>query len=100
MIVVRFRMQAKPEKSADLRRALAAVVPPSRRLAGVHSFDIAQDITDPNVFVATEVFADRAALTRQEELDEVKSALGIMPDCLAGPPEATVYEVPSAQPWG
>jgi quinol monooxygenase YgiN len=93
-------MQAKPERAADLRRALAAVVPPSRRLPGVHSFDIAQDITEPNSFIATEVFADRAALTRQEELAEVKAALAMMPDCLAGAPEATVYEVSSSQPWG
>jgi quinol monooxygenase YgiN len=93
-------MQAKSEKAGDLRRALAAVVPPSRRLGGVHSFDIAQDITDPNAFIATEVFADRAALARQEELAEVKSALAVMPECLAGEPEATVYEVSSSQPWG
>ena len=100
MVVVRFRMLAKPEKAGDLRRALASVVAPSRVLAGVHSFDIAQDITDPNAYIATEVFADRAALARQEELAEVKDALAVMPDCLAGAPEATIYEVSSSQPWG
>jgi len=99
VIVVRFKVRSKPSRAGDLRRALEAVVAPSRLLEGVHSFDIAQDLTDPNVFIATEVFADRAALARQEELAEVHRVLAILPDCVAAPPEATIYHVASSAPW-
>lgn len=100
MIVVRFRVESKPSRAAELRRALEAVVGPSRRVEGVNSFDIAQDLTDPNVFIATEVFADRAALARQEELTEVQSVLTILGGCAAWEPEATIYHVASSEPWG
>lgn len=100
MIVVRFRMQAKADKAAELQTALRAVVLPSRAITGVLGFDIAQDLTDVTCFIATEVFEDRAALERQEELPEVKRVLAILPGCLSADPEATIYDVRSAAPWG
>jgi len=100
VIVVRFKMQATPAKAAELRQALEAVVPASRQVPGVHYFDIAEDITNPAIFIATEVFADRSALAKQEELPEVATVMAVLPACLAEPPEATIYEVASSQPWG
>jgi quinol monooxygenase YgiN len=100
MIVVRFKVQCRPDKTEALCVAFKAVVAPSRLVEGVLNFDIARDITDPNAFIATEVFADRNALTRQEGLPEVQNVLALLPESLAGEPEATVYEVSSAQPWG
>lgn len=100
MIVVRFRVTARPDKRDQLRDALAAVVAPSRRVAGVLSFDIAQDLTDPGAFIATEVFEDRAALERQEALPEVQTVLALLPGAVASEPEATIYEVSSSEPWG
>ena len=61
------------------------------------SFDIASDVTDPNVFVATEVFEDDAARERQEALPEVAAVMALLPGSLAAPPEATVYEVSSTR---
>ena len=58
MIVVRFKVQSQPEKTEELRKTLTAVIAPARATQGVISFDIAQDLTDPNTFIATEVFAD------------------------------------------
>jgi quinol monooxygenase YgiN len=52
------------------------------------------------VFIATEVFADRAALKRQESLPEVNKVIKLLPDVLAAEPEATIYNVSSAEPWG
>jgi quinol monooxygenase YgiN len=80
--------------------ALRDVVPPSRALDGVVSFDIGRDVTDPDVFIATEVFDDRAALGRQEALPEVAKALGVLEESLAGEPEATIFHVSSSEPWG
>jgi quinol monooxygenase YgiN len=55
--------------------ALKDVVAPSRVLDGVISFDIGRDVTDPDAFIATEVFEDQAALDLQESLPEVAKAL-------------------------
>jgi quinol monooxygenase YgiN len=71
MIVVRFKVQCRPGMTEEVRAALAEVVAPSRELEGVISFDIARDLADPDTFIATEVFEDRAALDRQESLPEV-----------------------------
>lgn len=101
MIVVRFKIHARPERAGELREALANVVAPSRATAGVLDFDIAEDLSDPNAFIATEVFEDREALARQEELPEVAAVLALLgAGAAAAEPEATIYEVSSSQPWG
>ncbi|SRR6266540_387111 len=100
MIVVRFKVQCKPERAEQLMAAFEEVVAPSRRVDGVVSFDIGRDVSDPNSFIATEVFADRAALERQESLPEVAKTLGILEESLAAEPEATIFHVSSSEPWG
>jgi quinol monooxygenase YgiN len=100
MLVVRFKITCQPGKAAAVREALAKVVAPSRATAGVVSFDIAQDLIDPDSFIATEVFEDRAALDRQEQLAEVAAVLSLLPDSVASEPEATMFHVSSSEPWG
>lgn len=100
MIAVRFKVQCHPEKAEQAMETFRSVVPPSRLVNGVISFDIGRDVTDPNAFVAVEVFEDRAALDRQEALDEVQRALGLLGDLVSAPPEATIYHVSSSEPWG
>lgn len=100
MVVVRFMVRCQPGKAEQVGNALQDVVLPSRALAGVVSFDIGRDITDPDVFIATEVFEDRAALDRQESLPEVANALAILEDSLAAEPVATIFHVSSSEPWG
>ncbi len=97
MIVLRFKMLCRPEKTEELRRVLAQVIAPSRAVAGVIAFDIAQDLADPNVFIATEVFEDDAARDRQESLPEVTAVMAMFPDSLAADPEATLYRVESSE---
>lgn len=100
MIVVRFRMTCRPDRTEEVRRLLHDVVGPSREVEGVVSFDIGQDLVDPDVFIATEVFDDRAALDRQESLPQVLAAMAAFEDALASEPEATVFTASSAQPYG
>jgi len=100
MIVVRFKVKCKPDKADELRTALQSVVGPSRKVQGAMHFDIGRDITDPNSFIATEVFTERAALERQEALAEVQKVIALLPNVLAGDPEATIYNVSSSEPWG
>lgn len=100
MIVVRFKVRCQPGRTDQVRQALADVVPPSRDVEGVLHFDIGRDLVDPDCFIATEVFADRDALDRQEAIPEVTKALGVLEESLAGEPEATIFHVSSSEPWG
>lgn len=100
MIVVRFSVQCQPGRADEVRDVFEDVVRASRTLDGVIHFDIGRDVADPDCFVATEVFEDRAALDRQEELPEVAKALGVLEHALAGAPVATIFHVSSSEPWG
>jgi quinol monooxygenase YgiN len=100
MIVVRFKVQCQPGKTEPVIAAFKEIIAASRPLEGVVSFDIGRDLADPNSFVATEVFEDKAALDRQESLPEVKKAVGLFGEVLAGAPEATIFHVSSSEPLG
>jgi quinol monooxygenase YgiN len=98
MIVIRFKVQCQPDKTEQVRAAFAQVISPSREMEGVISFDIAGDLADPNSFIATEVFEDDAARERQESLPEVGKVMALLPESLAGAPEAVLYRVASSEP--
>jgi quinol monooxygenase YgiN len=98
MLVLRFKVQCQPDKTEEALAAFEAVVAPSREVEGVIEFDIARDVTDPNSIIATEVFEDEAARERQESLPEVARVMELLPTALAGPPEATTYQVSSSAP--
>lgn len=97
MLVIRFRVQVKPERIEEALDAFAAVAPPSRTIDGVVSFDIGRDLNDPNAIIATEVFADEAARERQESQPEVARVMTLLPDVLAAPPEATLFHVSASE---
>lgn len=100
MVVVRFKVKCKPEKTLQAKAAFEGVVAPSRQVEGVIHFDIGIDIADRDSIIATEVFDDRKALERQESLPEVQKIIGQLPDFLAAAPEATIFHVSSSEPWG
>jgi quinol monooxygenase YgiN len=82
MIVVRFKVQAKPNTTEELLAALRDVIAPSRQIEGCIEFDIARCLDDPNSFIATEVFEDRAALDRQEQQSQVGTVLSLLPEVI------------------
>ena len=96
MIVLRFKVQCRPDKVEEAVSAFTAVIAPSREIEGVIDFDVARDLADPNSIVAVEVFEDEAARERQEALPEVAAVMSLLPEAIAAPPEATVFEVSSA----
>ena len=100
MIVVRFKVRCQPDKSEEAMAAFREVVTASRILDGVVSFDMGRDLSDPDSFIAFEVFEDRAALERQEALPEVQKTLALLEEVLAAEPEATIFHVSSSEPWG
>src|ERR1700737_1134228 len=100
MIVLRFRMVCQPDKTDQMMATLREVIAPARAVEGVISFDIARDLTDPNAFIATEVFQDEAARQRQESLPQVAVVMSLLPSSIIAAPEATVYHTPEAVPAG
>ncbi|HKP90595.1 MAG TPA: antibiotic biosynthesis monooxygenase [Thermoleophilaceae bacterium] len=98
MLVVRFKVQCQPERTADMAAAMTAIVAAARELPGVIHFDIARDLTDERSLIATEVFEDRDAMAREEALPEVARVIELMQGgALAGPPEWTIFEVASSE---
>jgi quinol monooxygenase YgiN len=100
MIVVRFKVRCLPEKAAEAMASFRDVIAPSRATQGVVSFDLGQDLADPNSFFAIEVFEDRAALERQEALEQVQKTIGLLGELVAEDPEATIFHISSSEPWG
>jgi len=98
MIVVRFKVRCRPERIEQALALFREIVAASRPLDGVMSFDIGRDITDPDTFIATEVFEDRATLDRQESLPPTKKTIDLLDDLLVAAPEQTVFEVLASEP--
>src|SRR5262245_6562005 len=99
MIIVRFKVRCQPDKAEQALATFREVVAASQSVPGVVHFDMAIDLTDPNTFIATEVYADHAGMVRQEKLPATQRAIGLLGDLIAAPPEATVFEVSSSRPW-
>jgi quinol monooxygenase YgiN len=57
---------------------MTAVEAPSRALPGVVEFDVSRSLTDPDSFLATEVFADRTAFELQNAQAEVAALLELI----------------------
>jgi quinol monooxygenase YgiN len=92
MIILRFKIHSKPDKSDALMAALAEIITPARATEGVINFDIARVLRDPDWFIATAVYEDGAALERQESLPEVHRVMAMLPESLVRPPERTIYD--------
>jgi quinol monooxygenase YgiN len=100
VIVVRFKVRSRSGKTEPLIAAFKEIIAASRPLQGVVSFDIGRDLADPDSFVATEVFEDKAALDRQEALAEVQRTMSLLGEVAAEPPTATIFHVSSSEPMG
>ena len=92
MIILRFKVHAKPDKSDELMAALADIITPARATEGVINLDIARDLIDPDSFIATAIYDDGAALERQESRPEVDRVMAMLPESLVAPPERTIFD--------
>jgi len=93
MIVARFKVRCRADRTEEVAAAIAAVEAPSRDLPGVLQFDVTRSLTDPNTFVVIEVFENREALERQNAQIEVARVLSLVAaGALTGDPEWTVWE--------
>jgi quinol monooxygenase YgiN len=92
VVILRFKVHSKPDKSDELMAALAEIIAPARATEGVINFDIARVLRDPDWFIATAVYEDGTALERQESLPEVHRVMAMLPESLVKPPERTIYD--------
>ena len=92
MVILRFKIRSKPDKSDELMSALADIIAPARATMGVINFDIARDLLEPDSFIATAIYDDGAALELQESLPEVGRVMAMLPESLVVPPERTIFD--------
>jgi quinol monooxygenase YgiN len=92
MIILRFKIRSRPDRSEEVMAALTEIISPARATAGVVEFDIARVLLDPDAFIATAVYEDGAALERQESAPEVHRAMALFGDALMAPPERTIFD--------
>ena len=92
MVILRFKIRSKPDKSDELMFALAEIITPARATNGVINFDIARDLLDPDSFIATAIYDDGAALELQESLPQVDRVMAMLPESLVTPPERATYD--------
>jgi quinol monooxygenase YgiN len=92
MVILRFKVHSKRDKSAELMDALAEIITPARATEGVLDFDIARVLRDPDSFIATAIYEDGAALERQESLPEVHRVMAMLPESLVAQPERTIFD--------
>ena len=92
MVILRFKIRSKPDKSDGLMSALAEIITPARATNGVINFDIARDLLDHDSFIATAIYDDGAALEQQESLPEVDRVMAMLPESLVAPPERTIFD--------
>jgi quinol monooxygenase YgiN len=92
MVILRFKIHSKPDKSDEVMAALTEIITSARATEGVINFDIARVLLEPDSFIATAIYEDGAALERQESAPEVHRAMAIFPESLSTPPERTIYD--------
>ena len=98
MLVVRARLHVRPDKRADFLDTIVDVIHDSRHVPGVSSYEICESVTEPNVFVAVEVYDSADAWSRHRSSEIYEKALPVLRECLADPPEGGVYTVSSSEP--
>ncbi len=97
MIVIRAKMIVQPGKRDDFLRAVTQLVDTSRKIDGAVSYDICESITEPNTFLAMEIYEDDAAMNRQAS-SGFEKAWPLMEPCLEEPITATFYDVAGTRP--
>ncbi len=99
MIIFRVSGKVYPHMVEEARRKFADLSVASRNVPGVISFDVAQDVTDPEVFVSIEIYEDQEAVGRQGDLAELRALMATLDDVLADGPHGTIFHASAAEPW-
>jgi len=91
LLTVVAHMKAKPGKEEDLRRAVLALIEPTRKEEGCVQYDLHVHSSDPGRFVFYENWASREHLDRHAASAHLKAFGALAADLLAEPPSVETY---------
>jgi quinol monooxygenase YgiN len=73
---------AKPGKTDELASLLRGIVAPTRAEAGVHFYDLHQDIVEPRRFVFFESWDSQAALDAHDATPHIQALRARLPELI------------------
>ncbi len=85
------RIQAKPEKAAEVRQALIGLVEPTHREAGCVTYVLHESTLDPTLFVFYETWKSQEDLDKHLKTPHLQAILARVDELLAQPPEIGLY---------
>jgi quinol monooxygenase YgiN len=91
LLTVVAEMAAKPGKEDDLRRALTALIEPTRKEEGCVQYDLHVATDSPGRFVFYENWTSRELLDRHLASPHLKAFGAMAGDLLAEPPRILTY---------
>ncbi|HSR08984.1 MAG TPA: putative quinol monooxygenase [Bryobacteraceae bacterium] len=91
LLTVVAEMQAKPGREDALRRAVLALIEPTRREDGCVQYDLHVHTTDPARFVFYENWTSQAHLDRHAASAHLKKFGAVSADLLTEPPRIETY---------
>lgn len=84
--------QAKPGKEAELKKALLALMAPTRKEAGCVNYDLHQSPEAPGKFLFHENWTSKAALDAHLKTPHIQVLLPRLDELAVGMPEMTIWE--------
>jgi quinol monooxygenase YgiN len=84
--------QAKPGKEAELKKALLALISPTRQEAGCLNYDLHQQPEDPAKFLFHENWTSRVHLDAHLKNTHIQVLLPRLDDLCVGMPEIVIWE--------
>jgi quinol monooxygenase YgiN len=84
--------EAKPGKEKELQALLTGLIEPSRKEEGCIIYDLHRCKDDPKKFLFHEIWTSEAALNKHQQAPHLQAAWTKIPDLLAKPIEAIVWE--------
>jgi len=84
--------QAKPGQEAELKKALIALVAPTRQEAGCLNYDLHQLPEDPTKFLFHENWTSKAHLDAHLQNAHIQALLPRLGDLCVAPPEIKIWE--------
>ena len=91
LLTVVAHMKSKPGKEEDLRRAVLALIEPTRKEEGCVQYDLHVHSSDPGRFVFYENWTSREHLDRHAASAHLKAFGALAADLLAEPPSVETY---------
>jgi quinol monooxygenase YgiN len=91
LLTVVAEIQAKPGKEDALRRAVLALIEPTRKEDGCVQYDLHVHTSDPSRFVFYENWTSQAHLDRHAESPHIQEFRIAIADLVAAPPHIETY---------